>query len=300
MRSISTDKSHYQKFEPPFLIPDSWEWATVRDVSSSILYGVSESAKPNGKYKLLRITDIQDNDVIWNNVPFTNFDTNKAELYILQNGDILFARTGATVGKSYLVKDVPLNSIYASYLIRIRTSDEICPKYLKLFFESGYYWQQISEGSVGIGQPNVNGTSLGQLLIPIPPKTEQIRIIEEVDSLTKLIHSLDIWAVNLSNTIERTKKKILDLAMEGRLVPQDPTDEPAADMLLRINPKAKIITDNPHSWNIPNGWCWIKVSDVFTPLKRQLPTGEKFWYIDIDSVDNKQNIAYPKNILIIH
>lgn len=295
---VSSSESHYQKFEPPFLIPDSWEWATVRDVSSSILYGVSESAKPNGKYKLLRITDIQDNDVIWNNVPFTNFDTNKAELYILQNGDILFARTGATVGKSYLVKDVPLNSIYASYLIRIRTSDEICPKYLKLFFESGYYWQQISEGSVGIGQPNVNGTSLGQLLIPIPPKTEQIRIIEEVDSLTKLIHSLDIWAVNLSNTIERTKKKILDLAMEGKLVPQDPTDEPAADMLLRINPKAKIITDNPHSWNIPNGWCWIKVSDVFTPLKRQLPTGEKFWYIDIDSVDNKQNIAYPKNIPI--
>ena len=262
MRSISTDKSHYQKFEPPFLIPDSWEWATVRDVSSSILYGVSESAKPNGKYKLLRITDIQDNDVIWNNVPFTNFDTNKAELYILQNGDILFARTGATVGKSYLVKDVPLNSIYASYLIRIRTSDEICPKYLKLFFESGYYWQQISEGSVGIGQPNVNGTSLGQLLIPIPPKTEQIRIIEEVDSLTKLIHSLDIWAVNLSNTIERTKKKILDLAMEGKLVPQDPTDEPAADMLLRINPKAKIITDNPHYPQLPDNWVLVPLEDI--------------------------------------
>ena len=259
---VSSSESHYQKFEPPFLIPDSWEWATVRDVSSSILYGVSESAKPNGKYKLLRITDIQDNDVIWNNVPFTNFDTNKAELYILQNGDILFARTGATVGKSYLVKDVPLNSIYASYLIRIRTSDEICPKYLKLFFESGYYWQQISEGSVGIGQPNVNGTSLGQLLIPIPPKTEQIRIIEEVDSLTKLIHSLDIWAVNLSNTIERTKKKILDLAMEGKLVPQDPTDEPAADMLLRINPKAKIITDNPHYPQLPDNWVLTKLGDV--------------------------------------
>jgi len=212
---------------------------------------------------LLRITDIQDNDVIWNNVPFTNFDTNKAEQYILQNGDILFARTGATVGKSYLVKDVPLNSIYASYLIRIRTSDEICPKYLKLFFESGYYWQQISEGSVGIGQPNVNGTSLGQLLIPIPPKTEQIRIIEEADSLTELIHPLDIWAVNLSNTIERTKKKILDLAMQGKLVPQDPTDEPAADMLLRINPKAKIITDNPHSWNIPSSWTWCYLGDIF-------------------------------------
>ena len=83
-----------------------------------------------------------------------------------------------------------------------------------------------------------------------------------MDSLTKLIHSLDIWAVNLSNTIERTKKKILDLAMEGKLVPQDPTDEPAADMLLRINPKAKIITDNPHYPQLPDNWVLTKLGDV--------------------------------------
>ena len=124
------------------------------------------------------------------------------------------------------------------------------PKYLKLFFESGYYWQQISEGSVGIGQPNVNGTSLGQLLLPVPPKAEQIRIINRAESLMKLISSIDVWTVNLSRSIEQTKNKILDLAMQGKLVPQNPMDEPAADMLLRINPKAKIITDNPHypSW----------------------------------------------------
>ena len=262
MRSISTDKSHYQKFEPPFLLPDSWEWATVRDVSSSILYGVSESAKPNGKYKLLRITDIQDSNVIWDNVPFTNFDTNKVEQYILQNGDILFARTGATVGKSYLVREVPLNSIYASYLIRIRTSNEICPKYLKLFFETGCYWQQISEGSVGIGQPNVNGTSLGQLLLPVPPKAEQIRIINRAESLTELISSIDVWTVKLSRSIEQTKNKILDLAIQGKLVPQNPTDEPAADMLLRINPKAKIITYNPHYPQLPDNWVLVPLEDI--------------------------------------
>ena len=268
MRSISTDKSHYQKFEPPFLLPDSWEWATVRDVSSSILYGVSESAKPNGKYKLLRITDIQDSNVIWDNVPFTNFDTNKVEQYILQNGDILFARTGATVGKSYLVREVPLNSIYASYLIRIRTSNEICPKYLKLFFETGCYWQQISEGSVGIGQPNVNGTSLGQLLLPVPPKAEQIRIINRAESLTELISSIDVWTVKLSRSIEQTKNKILDLAIQGKLVPQNPTDEPAADMLLRINPKAKIITYNPQCQNLPSGWTLCELRDLCIFLSR--------------------------------
>lgn len=211
---------------------------------------------------MLRITDIQDNNVIWDNVPFTNFDTSKAGQYILQNGDILFARTGATVGKSYLVQEVPLNSIYASYLIRIRTSNEIYPKYLKLFFESGYYWQQISEGSVGIGQPNVNGTSLGQLLLPVPPKAEQIRIINRAESLTELISSIDVWTMNLSRTIEQTKNKILDLAMQGKLVPQDPADEPAADMLLRINPKARIITDNPHYKVLPKLWILCTLESV--------------------------------------
>ena len=292
----SSAASHYQNFEPPFPIPESWKWATVGEVSSSILYGVSESAKPNGKYKLLRITDIQDNNVIWDNVPFTNFDTSNAEQYILQNGDILFARTGATVGKSYLVREVPFNSIYASYLIRIRTSNEICPKYLKLFFEAGYYWQQISEGSVGIGQPNVNGTSLGQLLLPVPPKAEQIRIINRAESLTELISSIDVWTVNLSRSIEQTKNKILDLAMQGKLVPQNPNDEPAADMLRRINPKAKIITDNPHSWNIPNNWCWTRIKDVFKPMEKAIPFGSEFLYIDIDSVDNRTNSVSPKQI----
>lgn len=125
--------SHYQQFEPPFEIPDSWEWAQINDISSSILYGVSESAKPQGEYKLLRITDIQDNNVNWDNVPYTDFDNTKASQYILKNGDIVFARTGATVGKSYLVESLPSNSIYASYLIRIRTNEEILSEYLKIF-----------------------------------------------------------------------------------------------------------------------------------------------------------------------
>ena len=76
----------------------------MNNISKSILYGVSESAKSEGKYKLLRITDIQDNQVNWNTVPFTDFDEYKVSSYILRDGDIVFARTGATVGKSYLMR----------------------------------------------------------------------------------------------------------------------------------------------------------------------------------------------------
>ena len=157
----------------PFEIPRSWVWATVNDISKSILYGVSESAKSEGKYKLLRITDIQDNQVDWGTVPFTDFDEDKVSSYILHDGDIVFARTGATVGKSYLIKRLRQNAIYASYLIRVQTFDLILPEYVKLFFESGYYWEQIELGSVGIGQPNVNGTILGNLNIPLPSFAEQ-------------------------------------------------------------------------------------------------------------------------------
>ena len=258
----TSDKSHYEDFVPPFEIPNSWEWVTVGDISSSILYGVSQSAKTSGKYHLLRITDIQDNTVDWDSVPFTDFDNMKANQYILENGDIVFARTGATVGKSYLVEDAPDNSIYASYLIRIKTSKEVYPEYLKLFFESGFYWQQISEDSVGIGQPNVNGTSLGMLKLPIPPKREQIRIIKASSEIIELVNSLNLFTDSLKETINITKSKILALAMQGKLVEQNTTDESAADMLLRINPKAKIITDNPHYPQLPDNWAYISLEDI--------------------------------------
>ena len=141
-------------------MPESWEWTTIGEIASSILYGVSESAKETGQYKLLRITDIQNNKVNWETVPFTDYDNNKAQAYLLNDGDILFARTGATVGKSYLVEGLRDSAIYASYLIRVQTSSVILPAYIKFFFESGFYWEQISLNSVGIGQPNVNGTTL--------------------------------------------------------------------------------------------------------------------------------------------
>ena len=221
-----------------------------------------------GAYRLLRITDIQNNNVEWDNVPYTDFEKDKANQYLLDNGDIVFARTGATVGKSYLVRGVPSNAIYASYLIRIKTSKEVYPEYLKLFFESGYYWQQITEGAVGIGQPNVNGSSLGNLLLPIPPKSEQLRIVKKSHEIISLVGSLDDNIYGLQGAISVIKSKILDLAMQGMLVKQDSSDEPAVDMLRRINPKAKIITDNPQCQNLPLGWSICQLRELCSFLSR--------------------------------
>ena len=141
---------------------------------------------------MLRITDIQDNKVNWNSVPYTDFDVEKAKNYLLQEGDILFARTGATVGKSYLVNSLAEESIYASYLIRVQVSHEILPQYIKYYFESGYYWEQITDSQVGTGQPNVNGTLLGELKIPIPPLFEQQRIVVEVEKWFNLLEEIEV------------------------------------------------------------------------------------------------------------
>ena len=224
----TSDTPHYENV--PFEVPSSWVWTTVNDISKSILYGVSESAKSEGKYKLLRITDIQNNQVDWGTVPFTDFDEDKVSSYILHDGDIVFARTGATVGKSYLIDGLRQKAIYASYLIRVQTFDLILPEYVKLFFESGYYWGQIELGSVGIGQPNVNGTILGNLNIPLPPLVEQQRIVAEIKKWFALIDQIEQGKTDLQTTIKQTKSKILDLAIHGKLVPQDPNDEPAIEL----------------------------------------------------------------------
>ena len=270
-------------------MPESWEWTTIGEIASSILYGVSESAKEKGRYKLLRITDIQNNKVNWETVPFTDYDNNKAQAYLLNDGDILFTRTGATVGKSYLVEGLKDSAIYASYLIRVQTSSVILPSYIKFFLESGFYWEQISLNSVGIGQPNVNGTTLAALTIPIPPYREQLRIVEETKKWLAVIDGLDIEIDNLQTYITQAKSKILDLAIHGKLVPQDPNDEPAIELLKRKNPKFTPC-DNAHYENVPSNWVVCKVKDVFRiNPKTKADDGMEAGFVPMSNIQDSYN-----------
>ena len=96
----------------------------------------------------------------------------------------MFARTGGTVGKSFLVKDVPYEAVYAGYLIRTRyNSERLAPEYLKFFMESQLYWQQLRNGTIATAQPNCNGQTLAKMMIPIPPFEEQKRIIAKIEEL---------------------------------------------------------------------------------------------------------------------
>ena len=154
-------------------------------------------------------------------------------------------------------------AIYASYLIRVQTYDAVLPQYLKFYFESGYYWEQIEQGSVGVGQPNVNGTILGNLHVPIPPIHEQFRIVTELSKWMGIIDIIKNSQTDLQALIKQTKSKILDLAIHGKLVPQDLNDEPALDLLKRINPDFTPC-DNGHYENLPDSWYLTDIKNIFT------------------------------------
>ena len=174
----------------PFNLSKNWAWCRVKHISGVIQYGISNSAKMHGNCKLLRITDIQNNNVIWENVPYTTVSKNEAEQFALCNGDLLFARTGGTVGKSFLILDLKEISVFASYLIRIQVLS-VFVEYIKLFFESNYYWQQVIDNATGTGQPNVNGAKLGDLFLPLPPLDEQHRIVAIIKSIFETLNLLE-------------------------------------------------------------------------------------------------------------
>ena len=183
------DNSHYEKLdgvercidgEIPFEIPENWGWVRWGSIAESIQYGYNAPAKQEGRIRMVRISDIHENTVAWSSVPFCDIEDSDIPTYLLQPNDILFARTGGTVGKSFLVSEVPCESIYAGYLIRTRYSSLLCPQYLKFFMESPLYWQQLKSGTTATAQPNCNGQTLAKMLFPLPPANEQLRIVKNL------------------------------------------------------------------------------------------------------------------------
>jgi len=221
-------------------LPEIWEWTRIGKISNNIHYGYTESAcDEKVGPKFLRITDIQDNKVDWKNVPFCEIEESKKSKYLLNKGDIVFARTGGTVGKNYLIKgDIP-EAVFASYLIRIKLNKRAHPKYISYFFRTQRYWKQIYEGKIGIGQPNVNATKLSKIKVPLPPLEEQIKIAQILEGKTSIID-------NLFNYIERNMKKtnilrqsFLKEAFRGNIISRNKINNLREKPLDRTNEEQK-------------------------------------------------------------
>ena len=175
----------------PFAIPEKWKWCHMKWITQKIHYGFTASAAKNGNAKLLRITDIQDGRVNWETVPFCDVPEKKLTTCKLEENDVVIARTGGTIGKSFLLTGVNDVAVFASYLIRLIPSTVVVdPKYLMVFLNSPEYWKQLKAMSQGTGQPNVNAKSLSTLQIPLPPLEEQARIVAKIEELLKQVDAL--------------------------------------------------------------------------------------------------------------
>ena len=254
---------------------------------------------------MVRISDIQDGEVLWATVPFCHINKNEIDTYMLQKDDILFARTGGTVGKSFLVNDVPYPSIYAGYLIRTRYSNMLSSQYMKYFMECELYWEQLRNGTIATAQPNCNGKTLAKMILPIPPYNEQISITEKLNRVLKQVRKYGESPGRLNKLNiqihDLLKNSILQEAIQGRLVTQDNSDEPASILLQRIKEeklrlvkegklkkkdvvdsviyksddnkyfekkgKDSVCIDDEVPFEIPDAWVWTRLScvaDIYT------------------------------------
>ncbi len=243
----------------PFEIPESWCWCKLSDVCNfESGYAFSSDDYKDKGTPLVRISNIQDGLVSLDNCVYIEGDIDKR--FIINNGDLLIAMSGATTGKMGVYQyDCPalLNQRVGN--IKVNTS-LLLQKYRDYFMQS--QGDLILKLSYGGAQPNVSAKIISDLFIPIPSLNEQEKIVAEIEKWFGFIDEIENGKIELESHIKKTKSKILDLAISGKLVPQDSNDEPAIELLKRINPGFKPC-DNSHYENLPENWCLAKVKDVF-------------------------------------
>ncbi len=268
-----------------FEIPKSWEWERWGNLANSIQYGYNAPATPQGNIRIVRISDIQNNIVNWSTVPYCQISEEEIPMYLLSEDDLLFARTGGTVGKSYLVTNMTERAIYAGYLIRSNYNKRLCSKYLKYFMETPLYWSQLRNGTTQTTQPNCNGKTLSKMLVPIPPIEEQKRIVEKMDELIPYIERYEKAYSKLEildkNFLEDMQKSILQYAMQGKLVEQKPEEGTGEELYCQIQiEKKKLIktgiikkekplseiTEEEKPFEIPKSWKWVKLNSLVTAI----------------------------------
>ena len=254
-------ESHYQQFEPPFLIPDSWEWVPVAEIGEIVTGNTPPKDIQEyygGDISFFKPTDLEQG------IETVNSSDHLSDLgYRLSRplpvNSILITCIGATIGKTGLIRRKGSCNQQINAIIPF---EQINPEYIYFACISGYFQSAIRENASSTTLPILNKNNFSSLLLPLPPAKEQDRIIRQIYRLLEELIKIEASEERLGTVIDIAKSKILDLAMHGKLVPQDPTDVPASDMLRRINPKAKIITDNPHYPQLPDNWVLTTIGSV--------------------------------------
>ena len=260
--SKTSDTPHYENI--PFEVPSSWEWTTVGEICFfENGYAFSSDDYTTSGIPLIRISNIKDNQISTENCVYIQGDYE--DRFQICNGDLLIAMSGATTGKMgiYLSnKKAYLNQRVGN--IKVIDSQSLCLEYRNLFLRSKS--EEILKLAYGGAQPNISGAMISSLQVPLPPISEQYRIVTETERWFALIEQIEHGKADLQTVIKQAKSKILDLAIHGKLVPQDLNDEPASELLKRISPKAEITCDNGHyqklPYEVPQNWSWTTLGKI--------------------------------------
>lgn len=269
-KTTKTSDDACDKQEVPFEVPSGWVWCKLDDIcliSGRIGFRgyTKEDLVEQGKGAItLSPSNIIDGCMNYDKCTYISWSKYEESPEIkVDNYDILLVKTGSSFGKCALVTELPLQAtINPQFVVLKRVT--IHRSYLTYALQSQYAHKIYDEFVLGTAIPTFTQVALGNMEIPIPPFTEQQRIVEEVERWFKLIDIIEQGKADLQTTIKQAKNKILELAIHGKLVPQDPNDEPASELLKRINPKAEITCDNGHYKQLPSTWCNAKLKEVFT------------------------------------
>ena len=241
------DKPHY-----PFELPKGWEWTTVGEITN---YGDSVNVQiediDNSDW-VLELEDIEKDTA--NIIQHLNKNERKINgtRHKFQKGQILYSKLRTYLNK---VLVAPNDGFCTTEIMAFGSYGILSNNYICYVLRSLYFLDYTLQCGYGVKMPRLSTTDACNGLIPLPPLAEQERIVNEIQRLFSIIDIVENGKDGLQTAIQQAKNKILDLAIHGKLVPQDPNDETATELLKRINPKAEITCDNPQYGKLPKGWC---------------------------------------------
>ena len=245
----------------PFEVPESWMWTTIEEICSKIGSGSTprgSNYSANG-IPFFRSQNVYNDRLVYDDIKYISEEVHQKMkgTEVLAN-DLLLNITGGSLGRCAVVP-ADFNCGNVSQHVCIMRSVLVEPEYFHALVLSSYFAKSMKiTGSGREGLPKYN---LEQMGFPLPPLTEQQRIVAEIEHWFALIDQIEQGKADLQTIIKQTKSKILGLAIHGKLVPQDPNDEPAIELLKRINP-GFTPCDNGHSRKLPQGWYSVTVNDV--------------------------------------
>jgi len=275
----TSDTPHYQNV--PFEIPDNWVWTTLEEISNyGDCYNVSVTDIADNEW-ILELEDLE-KDTASIIQKLSKKERNiKGVRHKFKKGDVLYSKLRTYLNK---VLVAPKAGYCTTEIIPFNSYCDISTHYLCHVLRSAYFLDYTQQCGYGVKMPRLSTNDACKGMVPLPPLSEQQRIVMEIDKWLALIDQIEQGKADLQNTIKQTKSKILDLAIHGKLVPQDPNDEPAIKLLKRINPDFTPC-DNGHYAQLPDGWCAVALKDLCENING-LWKGKKEPFVNVGVIRN--------------